>query len=277
VCGIEWETRGSIADAKHTKVHTCSEACKSIAHKNGGVIERQRAATCVERYGAENPFAAEPCKQKMRSTWKKKYGVEQGPSSIEVRTKAMQTMRANFGDHPQTHPDIVKKRQATMIKNWGVKYPMQLVHVREAMISGTIAKYGVPYHQMNAEHAAEVLHKRAREGTLFQSKPENAFYELLCEKFGEDDVERQVVMNKRWSIDFHIKSIDTYVQFDGVYWHGLDRPIELIRESGMSGHRRDMGIYRKWLVDRQQDAWFDAEGLRFIRITDAEFKNDPDA
>lgn len=80
VCGIEWETRGSIADAKHTKVHTCSEACKSIAHKNGGVIERQRAATCVERYGAENPFAAEPCKQKMRSTWKKKYGVDQGLS-----------------------------------------------------------------------------------------------------------------------------------------------------------------------------------------------------
>ena len=84
---------------------------------------------------------------------------------------------------------------------------------------------------------------------------------------------RQYVVH-RWPIDFYIKSIDTYVQLDGVYWHGLDRPIEAIAE-----HRtkRDVQIHKKWLIDRQQVEWFASRGLRLVRITDQEFKADPGA
>jgi hypothetical protein len=62
------------------------------------------------------------------------------------------------------------------------------------------------------------------------------------------------------------RSIDTYVQLDGVYWHGLDRPIELIAE-----HRtkRDVQIHKKWATDREQDAWFAERGMKLVRITDA--------
>jgi hypothetical protein len=104
-------------------------------------------------------------------------------------------------------------------------------------------------------------------GTYRKSKSEDQCYDLLCECFGADDVERQVRINDRWAIDFYIKSIDTYVyvQFDGVYWHGLDRPIELIAE-----HRtkRDVQIHKKWATDREQDAWFSERGMKLIRISD---------
>lgn len=277
-CGKEWETRGSKTRVLSRKTHACSSECKSNAHKNGGVVERQRAATCVERFGTENPFASEQCKEKMRTTWKEKYGVEHARSSDEVKAKVKATMLDRWGvDHPMHSPTLKNRQIETMQRNWDVSYPMQLSHVREAMIAGTIKKYGVPYHLMNPEQARRVLEKRAREGTLFKSKPEDTFHVALVEKFSEDDVIRQVVMNKHWCIDFYIKSINTYVQFDGVYWHGLDRHVELIKESARSGHKRDMGIYRKWLVDQQQTKWFIDNDLKLVRITDREFKADPEA
>lgn len=76
-----------------------------------------------------------------------------------------------------------------------------------------------------------------------------------------------------WNIDFYIPEINTYVQFDGVYWHGLDRPIELICELQTS---RNKAIYNNWVKDRLQDEWFLKTNKRLIRITDLEFKSSPD-
>jgi very-short-patch-repair endonuclease len=75
-----------------------------------------------------------------------------------------------------------------------------------------------------------------------------------------------------WNVDIYVPELDTYVQFDGTYWHGLDRPIEIIRESRSAC---DTTIYKKWSTDREQDAWFSANGKRLIRVTDDEFKHDP--
>jgi hypothetical protein len=73
-----------------------------------------------------------------------------------------------------------------------------------------------------------------------------------------------------WNIDFYIPEIETFVQFDGVYWHGLNKPIDQIRESNTP---RNQAIYGKWLIDREQDVWFSNVKKRLIRITDIEFKN----
>jgi hypothetical protein len=97
---------------------------------------------------------------------------------------------------------------------------------------------------------------------------------LLVNQYGESNVLRQVRVTPYWIVDFYVSSIDTYIQFDGVYWHGLDRPIEQIKESGTFGHIRDASIYRKWCVDRQQDKWFLETGKKLVRITDQELKSD---
>lgn len=94
------------------------------------------------------------------------------------------------------------------------------------------------------------------------SRSELKFLSVLQQHF--DKIDHQKWVNKR-PIDFYIPSIDTYVQFDGVYWHGLDRPIEEIRESTKP---RDIAIYRKWLSDQVQTAWFKEHNLRLVRVTD---------
>ena len=105
-----------------------------------------------------------------------------------------------------------------------------------------------------------------RNGTYGKSKPEDHLYEILCEMFSADDIERQVTVHK-WPIDFYVKSIDTYIQFDGAYWHGLDRPIEVIAEHKTP---RDVQIHKKWLTDQRQNEWFKEHNMKLIRITDPE-------
>jgi hypothetical protein len=102
--------------------------------------------------------------------------------------------------------------------------------------------------------------------TYRKSGPEDRLYDTLCNVYESDNVVRQVaVPGTKWLIDFYIRSIDTYVQLDGAYWHGLDRPIEVIAEHKT---KRDVQIHKKWLTDREQDKWFNRMGKLLIRVID---------
>ena len=163
---------------------------------------------------------------------------------------------SKHGVHHTFQLDDVKHRvQATMMHHYGVFNPTQLERNKQR------------------SHTSEAHRKRhetmKRNGTYGSSKPEENCYELLCAWFGIVEVERQVaVAGTHWPIDFYVKPIDTYVQFDGVYWHGLDRPIDVIAEHKTP---RDAQIHKKFLTDRAQDAWFAEHGLKLIRVTDQQF------
>jgi hypothetical protein len=143
-------------------------------------------------------------------------------------------------------------RAQTNVVRYGFPCPMTQAYVKEMANS--------------PDRCAKRHETMKRNGTYRSSKAEETCYEALCELFGVNDVERQVIVpEKRWLIDFCVKSIDTYVQFDGEYWHGLDRPIEVIAE-----HRtpRDVQIHKKWMTDREQDEWFRTRGMKLVRVTD---------
>lgn len=136
-----------------------------------------------------------------------------------------------------------------MVDRYGVSHALQ----------STDIKAGMDFHA-----AWEKRHERAKAekgyGTR-TSKEEGRFYEELVRLYGKENVERHVLMNGH-SIDFYVKSIDTYVQFDGLYWHGLDKPYESLTEKR-----------RYWYdQDRLQDKWFADQGLRLVRVTSDDFK-----
>lgn len=151
-------------------------------------------------------------------------------------------------------PEVIARRKAVTKERYGVESMLMLPEVRA--LANTPEKCRQRHETMK------------RNGSYFNSRSEDAFYGWLVGRFGEDDVERQVVVSK-WPIDFHVKSIDTYVQFDGEYWHGLDRPLEEIMKFKTP---RDQTIMRKFQIDREQDVWFAENSLRLIRVTDKQFK-----
>ena len=53
------------------------------------------------------------------------------------------------------------------------------------------------------------------------SIPEEKLNDLLVEKYGEKDVFRQFISKKYpWHCDFYIKSIDTFIELQGMWTHG---------------------------------------------------------
>lgn len=96
------------------------------------------------------------------------------------------------------------------------------------------------------------------------SKGENEMAITLGEMYGK--VKRWLFVNG-WSIDAYVPTIDTYFQFDGVYWHGLDRPLE--------GHPEPK-IVKKHATDIEQNAWFLHHGIRLVRMTDVEWETTGD-
>ena len=126
----------------------------------------------------------------------------------------------------------------------------------------------------SASHSSpEVIRKKhetkKRNGSFGKmTAPEKMVQDYLHSIFGPGDVVYQVMVD-RWEIDFHIKSIDAYVQQDGEYYHGLDRPIEKIMERKSP---TDSVILRTMEIDRLQNEWFSMNDAKLFRIREKDVR-----
>lgn len=169
-----------------------------------------------------------------------------------------------------------KVRKDGFQERLGVDYPQQSPSVRKKSIDTCLKRYGVSNVQQDPEikhRSCETflkrLEKRQKALGVWSSKSENKFHAFLLTKFADADVIRQRrAPGTRRPIDFFIESIETYIQFDGVYWHGLDRPIEVIAQMKT---KHDQEIYERRYRDQEQNDWFEAQGLKLVRVTDIEF------
>lgn len=219
--------------------HFCSRECFYVGIKAGGAADQARKQTCVVRYGVEHPM--------------------KDPGS-DYRRQRDATCLTRYGSEIPTKSQAVKdKTTSTCLTRFGAPFPMMNEQVKQRMVKSL--------QRSDLRAAAIKRHETMkRNGSFGHSRIEDKMYQILVEAHGTENIERQKrPEGTTWRIDFYVKSIDTYVQLDGVYWHGLDRPIETIKASATP---RDKAIYRRWCLDRKQDAWFAEHNTCLIRITD---------
>lgn len=252
----------------------CSRKCSNRSKTSGGVLHRHFVELSREKFGVDNPFASKDVQKKLRDTLLRRHGVDNPQKSLGIREKTRETCIKRYGVDNPAKSDAVKQRTQATMQSRSITVRQGINKKREFT---NTERYGVPF-QMQREDVkarfdfvgvAEKSHvtkvKNGRFGNV--SIVEREFLECLKREFGTHDIDHQTCVGG-WSIDFYIRSLDTFVQFDGVYWHGLDRPLELIR-CGRSS--KDASIYKKFLRDRKQDRWFEQNGLTLVRITDKEF------
>jgi len=206
--------------------------------------------------GVTNPSQLESSKLKSQETCMRNFGVKFPQQSAEIRKKSRDSVRLSRGvDNVSKDESVKLKKKETNLKLIGFQSNLNVESVKL---------------KAKSKQAWNKRHQTMKRNDSYKiSKIEESMFLVLVEYFGENDVERQCVINQSWPIDFYIKSIDTYVQLDGVYWHGLDRSLDLIKEFK---NPRDRSIHNKWFFDRKQDEFFDQHKLKLIRITDIEFK-----
>ena len=221
-------------------------------------IEHKRINTNLKNRGVKYVFQDPTIKEKSKQTrYKKNNGNYYSINNINKIKQAWSEKTQNERD--KIHKKFIK----TVREKFGVDYPSQ----------SDIVKEKIDYKDIRRKQ-----HKTMKDDGCYnsQSKEEKEFYKILCNFFNKDDIEINALINNNlWPIDFYIKSINIYVQYDGIYWHGLDRSIEEIKKYKTA---RDKIIYRKYCTDKKQEKWFKDNNLTLIRVRSDEFydalKND---
>lgn len=282
-------------DSKYAKKkrHFCSRSCSNASQKCGVLLDDFREA-CRKKLGCDYPMQSEAVRQKSKETCKEKYGVESigslalasyakslGVVNVsqlpEHKEKVRQTSKKKYGvDHPLAAPDVRIKISKTVESKYGVHNFVQSDVFKAKAAETHMLLRGVSHHSQTKEFKENIdWHKAAKKrhatmkahGQYATSRSEEKFYLFLCDAFGEKNVVRNALVGSSM-IDFYVSSCDVYVQFDGVYWHGLDRPLEEITQFK---HPRDKIIFDTVLRDAKQVDTFASLGLRLVRVTDKEF------
>ncbi len=159
-------------------------ACRLEAQKHNGIVGRKIRDVVKSKYGVESVLQLDVVREKIKTTCVERYGV----------------------DNPQKSAVIKQKTKNTVIDRYGVRNVFQLERIRKNCESETSRRKAFETKKMN--------------GRLWKSIPEDLLYDVLVKRFGHDNVVRQAWI-KRWPIDFYVKCIDTYIQYDS-HWHGYD-------------------------------------------------------
>jgi very-short-patch-repair endonuclease len=245
-------------------IHTENAREKRLAVDDQAKVKRR--ATMLKLYGVATPMESSEIMKKIRMTTLQRHGVEFFSQSDQWYDLCEQNSLERFGTNwPSQSNEVKTKMVDTCLQKYGVSHVFQASEIKKAILNSYIERWGchVSAHPDIIKKKHETM---KRNGTYGKSKSEDMLYVLLCEKFGDEKVKRQVDING-WSIDFYVETIDIYIQFDGVYWHGLDRSLDEIRQFTSS---RDAVIYETYLRDREQEKWFDENQLCLIRLTDVD-------
>ena len=249
--------------------------------------------TVIKKYGVDNPFKSSIIRKKILETNIKRYNVDISLKSPIIRKKILETNIKRYGfSYPMQNNEIKEKVQNTNLEKYGVKSPLESkeiqkkiketnikkygteylpknIKIREKITNTMIKRYGVKNALQNPELLKKALETMKNNNLCWKSKPEEKFYEFLCEKFGKNNIIRQKFIFK-WPIDFFIKNINLYLQFDGVFWHGLIKPLDWYKNHPS---KKINSCYKKFYIDKEQDIYFKENSLNLLRITDKQFNN----
>lgn len=207
---------------------------------------RQKAEdTVMERYGVTNAMQSDIVKERARKTSLEHYGVEHPMQSEEVRSLAKATCMERYGvDNPMKNESVVDKVKATNVERYGVENVFASEAIKNKIRMTNLERYGVEYPAQNDAILEAMFNAR----TYSVSEQENAVYEMLVERFGEEDVLRQYKSEAYpFHCDFYIKSRDLYIEFNGLWTHG---------GHWFSGSDADQIKYGQWLEKAEDSTYY---------------------
>lgn len=259
---------------------TCLEHYGVSHPSQSEVVVEKKKRTNLEKYGVEHHIAAQCVREKSLQTLRENFGVDNPMKSEIVKRKVKETLESKYGDgivNPSQIPGVQDKIRETSNTRYGVVHFTQAFSVKEKQCMSMIAKYGhdnafkLPTTRI-ACHTKDAHRKRLQtmksKGMNFQSsRVEDHLFENLKDSFVE--VYRHVEVNG-WDIDFYIKDIDTYVNMNGVYWHGRDMTHKHLEESMTKQSKTILGTK---LRDESREKWFLENKKRLVIVWEDELES----
>lgn len=177
--GINWYQLKKILAKYNIPQHSKADAYK--------LRDERTKEVCLERYGVENPFAAEEIKEKIKQSMLEHHGVEYVGQAEISKQKSKEVLLDKYGVDHYSKTEEFKKNYSTNAAEYKIK---------------------------------EFKTKKIR-GTCRTSKAEEVYYTILVERYGKANVLRQH-REKRYPYhcDFYIVSEDLFIELNLSWTHG---------------------------------------------------------
>ena len=190
---------------------TCCKECRDILWHDTQVKAVQ------EKYGTDNVFRLDSCKDKIKKTNLERYGYEYVLASPVER----------------------KKHEEINLKKYGVRNGGGSKQAQDKISNTCLKRYGVKRPAILPEIIDKMNATKLRNHSFRSSKQEDKVYDLLCEKYGTDNVMRQYrSIAYPFACDFYIVQEDLYIEAN-FYWHHGKHPFN-------KDNKEDVEILNKW-------------------------------
>lgn len=179
-----------------------------------------------EKYGVDNISQLKEVKEKVKNTIINRYGV---PNAFNIGKEKSISYRK---EHKE---EVRNKRINTCLERYGIEHVIHTesakrnAHTEEAnnkRRETCIRVYGVPNPVQNPKVLAKQWETKKIRGTFGgpHSQQENRIYEVLCKKYGKDNIERQYKDDERYPFycDFYVKPLDLFIEYQGYFTHGTE-------------------------------------------------------
>lgn len=205
---------------------------------NKNYVNSEKALrTKLQRYGSKNYNNISAIK----NTKLQRYGNETYRDIYKMQLTKLQ----KYGNKSYVNPE---KAKITKLQ----KYGNTNYNNRINAIKTTIKRYGVENYVKTEQwkkHISDKIYQLQRKqkeyltkkknNSFHISKQENICFELLKQKFGDNNIIRQYKSEKYpYCCDFYIPSIDTYIEYQGTWTHG-EHPFD-------KDSLDDLTILEKW-------------------------------
>ena len=126
--------------------------CKFCIYRK---VKEKRKSYYLEKYGVEHNSQSQEFKEKFKTTCLKNYGVEYPLQNKEVREKMKTTCLEKYGvEHNSQSQEFKEKFKTTCLEKYGVEHPLQSQKVRNKLKTTCLEKYGVK-HQFQSQEVRE--------------------------------------------------------------------------------------------------------------------------
>ena len=282
--GVDHYNKTDESKQKHAK--TCIKKYGSVCSLQNEKVREKTINTNLIKYGCENPMQCEEVKEKGRQTNLERYGKEYYSQTEEFKEKYSNTCIKRYGESNYSKTEECKNKvKNTCMKHYNCEYPMQSEEIREKSRKTNLERRGCEYPFQSEEVKEKIrntnLERRGVDNPfklseyVFHSKIGDEFCINLYERLPEEWKDSTIFYKKsnkeytlerndqRYFYDFCIPEIKVIVEFDGLYWHGLQE-----EQKDVKG----VPVEEIWKKDMEKQKLAEDAGFRVIRVRENEYR-----
>jgi very-short-patch-repair endonuclease len=233
---------------------------------------------CYKIYNCEKRYKSRSLKNKLHFC-SKQCSTKSGSNGV-LKNRFQTSILNKFGSFYVETSNFKQQQKELCLRQYGVESRLEAPEILDKIKKTCIEKYGKETFGGSEAHknsldynliAEKAWKTKIKNGSCSKSNIEEKIAVLLSNN--NIVYERQVPVIKQW-VDFYLPKYELYLQIDGSYWHGLNRPREIIALQKTS---QDKKIYKQILRDEKLNLHMIKNNLKLLRLTDQQINKMSDS